>query len=129
MFFHTVLGKGGIFMDFLALFLIFYYNFRGINKEIVMSGLVQELKGYRLTTLEVTYRMPDYKNILQTFVWQLFDIAPRFPEVKKFLDFWERELVEAPIHSVRLASASLIGPREFRIAKTVLTLPDTHRIH
>ena len=94
-----------------------------------MKDFTQELAGYRLTLFEVTYHMPDHKMILQTFLWQVFDIAPKFPEVQKFLGFWERELAEAPIHSVRLASTSLIGTREFRIANTVLTLPDRQLLH
>ena len=94
-----------------------------------MSDFVRELAGYRLTLFEITYRMPDHKALLQTFLWQILDLPPKFPEIQNFLDFWERELVEAPIHSVRMASASLIGTREFRISNTVLALPSRHLIH
>lgn len=89
-----------------------------------MTGFARELAGYRLTLLEITYYMPDHRSLLQTFGWQLFDLAPEFPEVKKFLNFWERDLAEAPIHSVRYCSSSIIGRREFRMANTILTLKD-----
>ena len=72
-------------------------------------SLVLQLKNYRLTTAEILYHMPDHPDILQTYVWQELDIAPGFPALRKFLDFWRREL-EGPIHSVRVASAGLVQP-------------------
>ena len=38
------------------------------------------LKGYGLTTAEFFYRMPDYQNVLNTFVWQEYDLAPDHPK-------------------------------------------------
>ncbi|MEO1470762.1 MAG: aspartate-semialdehyde dehydrogenase [Pseudomonadota bacterium] len=73
----------------------------------------RQLAGYALATAEITYRMPDAQSLLQTFVWQDYDIAPRFPKLMGFLEFWEREL-DGPIHSVRIADARLLGPREVR---------------
>jgi hypothetical protein len=37
------------------------------------------LKGYGLTTAELFYRMPDYRNVLNTFIWQDYDLAPDHP--------------------------------------------------
>ena len=54
-----------------------------------------------LTTTEILYHIPDYPNVLQTFVWQTYDTAPQFPRVVKFLDFWTRSL-EGVLHSVKL---------------------------
>ena len=76
-------------------------------------SLALQLRNYRLTTAEILYRMPDHPDILQTYIWQELDIAPVFPALRKFLDFWRREL-EGPIHSVRVASAELIQPARFR---------------
>jgi uncharacterized protein Usg len=70
---------------------------------------------YRLTTAEILYRMPDHPAVLQTYVWQELDIAPKFPALRKFLDFWQREL-DGKLHMVRVASAALIKPAEFRFA-------------
>jgi uncharacterized protein Usg len=69
----------------------------------------RQLDGYSLTTAEIYYRMPDAQDLLQSYLWQDYDLAPRFPNLKKFLDFWIREL-DGPIHSVRLAHARLIRP-------------------
>lgn len=80
-----------------------------------------QLEGYSLTTAEIFYHMPDAHGLLQTFVWQEYDMAPRFPKLLDFLDFWTREL-DGPIHSVRLAHARLIRPAEVRYVNNELTL-------
>ncbi|MFQ5566331.1 MAG: usg protein [Paracoccaceae bacterium] len=81
----------------------------------------RQLDGYSLATAEILYRMPDAHDLLQTYIWQDYDLAPRFPNLMKFLDFWTREL-DGPIHSVRLAHARLIRPREFRYAGVELVI-------
>lgn len=77
------------------------------------SALSLQLKGWSLTTAEILYRMPDHQHILQTFVWQDYDQAPKFPRLTKFLEFWRHNL-DGPLHSIRVASASIIGPHEMR---------------
>ncbi len=77
------------------------------------NELELQLRGYGLTTAEILYRMPDHPVVLQTFVWQEYDLAPKFPALKGFLDFWEREL-EGPLHSVRFTHKRLISPSEWR---------------
>lgn len=79
-----------------------------------MSELEPQLRGYRLTTAEITYRMPDHPGLLQTFLWQKLDIAPRYPMLKNFLEFWERE-IEGRIHSVRVAQRGIVSAAEFRM--------------
>lgn len=74
-----------------------------------------QLNGFSLTTAEILYRMPDAKAILQSFIWQDYDVAPHFPKLGDFLAFWEREL-DGPIHSVRVAHARLLRPLEIRSA-------------
>ncbi len=83
--------------------------------------LARQLKGYRLTTAEILYHMPDHPQILQSYIWQELDIAPAFPMLHKFLDFWHREL-DGQLHSVRVASASLVTPASFRYPGAYLTL-------
>jgi len=75
--------------------------------------LGQQLRNYRLTTAEILYHMPDHPRLLQTYVWQELDLAPEFPVLRRFLDFWRREL-DGKLYSVRVASASLITPAEWR---------------
>ena len=76
-------------------------------------SLSRQLQGYRLTTAEILYHMPDHPGVLQTYIWQELDIAPRYPVLHKFLDFWARQL-DGPLHSVRVGSAALISPGEMR---------------
>ena len=84
-------------------------------------NFAQQLKDYRLTTAEILYRLPDHPNVLQTYIWQDLDIAPQFPVLNKFLDFWKREL-EGPVHSVRVASAKLVTPGKYSHADAVYRL-------
>lgn len=79
------------------------------------------LQGYRLTTAEILYHMPDYPALLQSFLWQELDLAPRFPILKKFLDFWEANL-DGKLHSVKLAHTGLITADDLRYAQISLTL-------
>jgi len=75
-----------------------------------------QLKGYRLTTAEVLYHMPDYPGLLQSFLWQTYDRAPEFPRLRRFLDHWRRE-IEAVIHSVDVAHAGQVKPATWRGAQ------------
>jgi len=72
-------------------------------------SLVRQMQDYRLTTAEIIYHLPDHPNLLQSYIWQDLDIAPRYPVLHKFLDFWVRE-IDGTLHSVRVASANLIKP-------------------
>ena len=86
-----------------------------------MTGLGKQLSDHRLTTAEIIYYMPDHPALLQSFVWQDLDLAPDFPVLFKFLDFWNRSL-DGKLHSVKVASAGLITPAEFRFAGAELKL-------
>ena len=71
----------------------------------------KQLEGYSLTTAEIYYHMPDHLHLLQTFIWQEYDVAPEFPKLKNFLDFWTENL-DGPLHRVRIAHSRLISPAE-----------------
>ena len=79
----------------------------------VDRDFVSRLQGGGLLTTEVLYYLPDHRSVLQSFVWQTLDTAPRFPRLNEFLDHWRRE-VEAIIHSIRIAHSDWIGPAELR---------------
>ena len=83
------------------------------------SSLELQLRNYRLTTAQIIYRMPDHPALLQEYIWQELDLAPRFPVLTKFLRFWEQNL-EGKLHSVTVAHAELIQPAEFRAVGGVL---------
>lgn len=78
-----------------------------------MANLTKQLKDYRLTTAEILYHMPDHPGLLQSYLWQDYDLSPEFPELKRFLTFWMREL-EGPLHSVCVANKQLISAEEIR---------------
>lgn len=86
-----------------------------------MSGLLRQLEGYRLTTAEILYRLPDHPALLQSYVWQDLDLAPEFPVLNKFLRFWQDSL-DGPLHSVRVASKGVISTAELRSVGGVFTL-------
>jgi uncharacterized protein Usg len=81
----------------------------------------QIIKDYRLTTAEILYHMPDFPELLQSYIWQDYDIAPRYPVLNKFLYFWTRE-IDGKLHSVYVASHRLITAGEFQHCGVELTL-------
>lgn len=83
--------------------------------------LALQLKDYRLTTAEILYHLPDHPGLLQTFVWQDLDLAPTFPTLRRFLEFWVREL-HGPLHSIRIASGGSIRPASMRHTPHLLRL-------
>jgi len=80
---------------------------------IIDDAFRRQLEGFSLTTANILYRMPDRPLILQSYLWQDWDMAPKFPVLEKFLDFWEREL-DGPIHSVEVAHCKMIAPAEWK---------------
>ncbi len=68
---------------------------------------------YRMTTAEILYHLPDYPGLLQSYFWQEIDIVPKFPVLRGFLEFWTKNL-DGKLHSVRIATADIVGPRELR---------------
>ena len=72
------------------------------------------VEGYGLTTANILYRLPDHPSIVQSYVWQEYDIHPEFPQLRKFLDFWTRSL-EGKLHSVSVAHVGLIRPAEISV--------------
>jgi uncharacterized protein Usg len=73
-----------------------------------------QLAGFSLTTAEILYRLPDHPSLLQSFIWQEYDVHPRFPRLKSFLDFWTANL-EGKLYRVTVANSLLISPAELRL--------------
>lgn len=85
------------------------------------QDFTRQLRGERLTTAEVLYYMPDAPALLQRFLWQTLDLAPEYPRIHRFLDFWRREIV-ATIHSVTVASPGLVRPARLTLATEIAAL-------
>ena len=85
----------------------------GSRVGVVSDDFRKQVLGYGLTTAQILYRMPDHRSLLQTYVWQNYDLFPKFPELQRFLAFWVEKL-EGPLHSVMVAHSRLIKPAELR---------------
>jgi uncharacterized protein Usg len=72
--------------------------------------------GYGLATANILYHMPEHPKLLQSFVWQFYDVAPDYPRLLQFLDFWKAE-IEGIIHSVEVAHRQLVTAAEMRNAR------------
>ena len=84
-----------------------------VSRVGVSEDFRKQVLGYGLTTAEILYRMPDHPSLLQTYVWQNYDLFPKFPALQDFLHFWQEKL-EGPLYSVRVAHSKLIKPAELR---------------
>jgi uncharacterized protein Usg len=80
---------------------------------MVSEDFQRQLNGYGLTTAQILYRRPDHPWLLQTYVWQEYDLFPQFPQLQGFLQFWQRSL-DGVLHSVTVAHCKLIKPAEIR---------------
>jgi uncharacterized protein Usg len=88
---------------------------------MVSKDFKAQLQGFGLTTAEIHYHMPDHPALLQQFIWQEYDLAPLFPGLRAFLEFWQREL-DGALHSVRIAHNHLIRPSEWKALNGVFQL-------
>ena len=83
----------------------------------VSPDFIRQLAGYGLSTAEILYHLPDHPKLLQSYIWQDYDLAPAFPILSKFLNFW-RETLDGAVHSVRVGHSGLIGPAELALVGT-----------
>ena len=93
----------------------------GLRSGAVSDDFRKQLLGYGMTTAQILYRMPDHPSLLQTYVWQDYDMFPKFPALKDFLAFWQEKL-DGPLHSVTVALSKLIKPAELRAVDGVFRL-------
>ncbi|MEC7536045.1 MAG: hypothetical protein VX075_12750 [Pseudomonadota bacterium] len=49
-------------------------------------------------------------------MWQFNDLAPRYPKLHEFLDYW-RVNIAATIHSVAVMRRERIGPAKMRAVR------------
>ena len=52
---------------------------------MVSEDFRKQVSGYGLTTAHILYRRPDHRWLLQSYVWQNYDLFPEFPELQRFL--------------------------------------------
>ena len=85
------------------------------------KAIEMQLKGYRLSTAEILYWMPDHPSVLQSFVWQQYDMPPEFPELHQFPGFW-KDNIDATLHTVRVACADAIKSPSMRTVQAVFQI-------
>lgn len=88
---------------------------------MIDRDFLAQVSGYSLTTAEILYRLPDHPSLLQTYVWQDYDLHPRFPKLEMFLAFWT-ENIEGALYRIRVAHSRLISPRDIIYAGGSLRL-------
>ena len=81
---------------------------------MVDKNFVAQLQGHSLTTAEILYRLPDHSSLVQTYLWQDYDLAPAFPKLVGFLEFWSENL-DGPLFRIRVMHRQLLRPGEFRL--------------
>lgn len=81
----------------------------------------RQLENYRLTTAEILYRIPDHPKLLQSYIWQDLDLLPKFPVLRKFLNFWESKL-DGKLYQVRIAVLDHISSRDYQVIERELTI-------
>ena len=80
-----------------------------------MADFTKKLSDYRLTTAKIIYRLPDFEEILQEYIWQDYDLAPKYPILNNFLQFWTNE-IDGKLHSVYVARKKIITASDYRHA-------------
>jgi uncharacterized protein Usg len=91
------------------------------SRNLPSEDFRKQVNGYGLTTAEILYRRPDHPWLLQTYVWQDYDLCPDFPELNQFLRFWQKS-IEGVLHTVTVAHSRLIRPSEIRAIDGVFRL-------
>lgn len=67
-----------------------------------MDEFARPQRQYRLTSAEILYNPPNQPHVVECFIWQDYDRAPEYPELRKFLAFWMSRM-EGTLHSVRVS--------------------------
>ncbi|WP_425907091.1 usg protein [Nitrobacter sp. TKz-YC02] len=92
-----------------------------VERNAISKDFRKQILGYGLTTAEIVYRRPDRRWLLQTYVWQDYDLFPSFPALQDFLAFWEKSL-EGPLFAVTVTHSKLVKPTELRAIEGVFRL-------
>jgi len=94
-----------------------------VSRVGVSEDFRKQVLGYGLTTAQILYRLPDHPSLLQTYVWQDYDLFPKFPRLQDFLAFWKEKLegispLELPLDYPRSLEQSTKGSSiKFQVEK------------
>ena len=51
-----------------------------------------KIRKWTIATVQVIYFIPDHLHILNEFMWQTEDELPEYPRIKRFLDYWDKNI-------------------------------------
>ena len=83
-----------------------------------MMATQQAQEDYRLTTAEIFYHTYEDPDEMHSLTWQDYDLAPDYPELRRFLTYWSRH-IDGVVHSVRVDAEGVSKRNRGRIT----TLP------
>lgn len=66
-----------------------------------MNAQPKQADDYRLTIAEIHYHSAENPDAMQSLIWQDYDLAPDYPELRKFLSYWARH-IDGVVQSVRV---------------------------
>ncbi|MHA1153684.1 MAG: hypothetical protein ACTSQ7_13650 [Alphaproteobacteria bacterium] len=89
-----------------------------LRQRSPVEDIPGDSQDYRLTTAEILYQIPEYPDLLQSYLWQSLDRVPDFPKLNDFLSAWEKD-IEGKLHSVRIGYVGIIQPEEWRYADSM----------
>jgi uncharacterized protein Usg len=92
-----------------------------VEKDAVSKDVKKQVLGYGLTAAEIVYRRPHRHWLLQTYVWQDYDMFPNLPALQDFLAFRQQKL-EGSLFAVTVAHSKLIKPAELHAIDGVFRL-------
>ena len=78
---------------------------------VTTQDFQKQVEGYGLTTANILYRRPDHPWLLQSYVWQNYDLYPDFPELLGFWSFGKNLSKVSCIRSLLRIPASSDPPR------------------
>ena len=70
------------------------------------------VRGFGLTTMDVTYDRLDFPSMVQTFTYQQYDLWPKFPYMRRVIECISSK---TRVRRVIIAHARLIKPAELRM--------------
>jgi len=86
-----------------------------VRSDVLTSKVVsQQCRDYRLTTAKILYYVPDFPELLQSFLWQGLDMIPDFPHLNDFVDIWEKNL-DGRIESIQIGYDEIVSDEEWDI--------------
>ncbi len=74
-----------------------------------MPALITRTAGYGLATIDILFRLPDSKLLVEEFIFQDYDHYPEFPRMRKLLRHW-KETLEGPLLTVTVLHELLDEP-------------------